>query len=116
MPAVLLGQNDVTENPRPPMPEDSVDLPTHKTAYLVLITHDGHYVFEPDINKPVTIERQPTASEVKGSLASLQGEVNAQESAVTAAQLVMMNLQAQARMAFDSQQNSQVLSKIGMKG
>jgi len=116
MPAVLLGQDDITENPRPGIiPNPDADAPTHKTAFMVLVTHDGHYFFEPDINKPITIERLPTASEVKGTLASLLGEIQSQEAAVTTAQLVLGNLQMQARQAFDAQQNQQVLQKIGMK-
>ena len=116
MPAVLLEKHD-QELPDEELPVSPADLdrPTHVSAFMLLVDHDGNYVFEPDINKPITTVRPPTSSEVKGALATVLSDIQVQETAVLASQFVMGNLQMQARAAFDAQQNSQVLQKIGMK-
>lgn len=116
MPAVLLEKNDITENPKPKAEPNTAnpneleaETATHKTAFMILITHDGTTVFEPNINAPVTTERPPTAAEIKAALTGILGEITAQEIAMTVISLMEMR----ARQAFEQQQNQAVLQQMG---
>jgi|SRR6185437_9618517 len=119
MPAVLLGQNqgpvepEVTDNDN----ADATEAPefTHKAAYMILIDHDGNYVFEPDINKPITAERSPTPSEIKGSLAAILGDIRTQESAMLAANATIQGQMQMARQMQEQAANQQMLQQMGMQ-
>jgi hypothetical protein len=110
VPAALLGQKNadvaVTST------DESVEF---ITGYLVLVTDEGHYMFEPDINRPVTIKRQPTSSEVKGSLSAILMDIAAQETAVMSAQATVNAQMQMARQAYEQQQNAQLIQQLGNK-
>lgn len=117
MPAVLLGEKDITENPAPGTAEYTSETVepsthTHRTAFMVLVDKEGNYVFEPDINKPVIPERQPTGSEVKGALSAILMDIQTQETAVLSGQMTVNMMMQQAKAAQDQMQNQQVLAQM----
>jgi hypothetical protein len=107
MPAVILGEKDLTENVAPERAdENKTDGSTHTAAFMVLIDKDGNFVFEPDINKPVIPSRAIKPIEVKNALSSLLDEIRSQEIAITT-----INMQMQAARQMQEQQASHAILK-----
>lgn len=91
--------------------ERSVDpTPTNleaEFAFLVVKTAEGQFVVVPDINAPVTVERQASFPEIKGALSVVLNDVNNQETA----QLTVMFQQMRAQQLMDQHLNQQILNK-----
>ena len=115
MPAVLLGSNDIKENPKPPAPVEDDSVHTHTTAFIVLVNKDGTYSLETDINKPVIPERKPNGTEIKAALQTIMLDVQIQETAVLAAQATLSMQEQKVRAMMEAQQNAQMLQKLGQK-
>lgn len=107
MPAALLGQ------PRPPVPEKTEENLEYAAAFLILIGRDGTYEFEPDINRPITVDRQPTSSEVKGSMSAVLSDIHVQETALLTANTTVGAQMQMAMQMRDAQVNQGILQ--GMK-
>lgn len=106
MPAALLGQ------PKPPVPQSKEPEPEkldYAAAFLILIGKDGAYEFEPDINRPITVDRPPTSSEVKGSLAAVLSDIQVQETAILAANTTVGAQMQMAMQMRDAQINQGIL-------
>jgi len=119
MPAVLLGEKDVTENPKPGSVEyesTTVDPKshTHRSAFMILVDKDGNYILETNINVPVIPERSPTGSEIKGALSTILMDIQTQETAILSANAVVAGMEQRARQAFEQQQNQQILQQMRM--
>jgi hypothetical protein len=118
MPAVLLGQNS-TEEPKDGQvtyessTEEVPDDHTHTAAYMVLIDKEGNYVFEPDINKAIVVKRPPTQSEIKGSLATILGDIRTQETAILGANATIQGQMQMARQMQEQAATQQVLQQMG---
>lgn len=122
MPAVLLNANELieeshTEEPELKHPElaGEADESTHAAAFMVLITKDGHYVFEPDINAPVIPERNPTPSEIKGSLSTILMDIQSQETAIMTANATVQAQMQLTRQIQEHQQNAQMLQGLRLR-
>lgn len=115
MPAVLLGNNQTAETgSQVTLPENEENY-THQAAYLILIDFDGNYIFEPNINAPVIPERKPTASEIKGSLATVLADIQAQETAVLAANFTIGGMMQQAMAMREQSTNQELVQKLRLK-
>lgn len=113
MAGVLLNANGIIEESRTEEPP-KVDHSTHKAAFMVLISEDGTYTLEPDINKPVIPERKPNTPEMKGAMATLLMDMQTQETAILAANHTLSAQMQMARQMADakaSQDIAQLLSK-----
>lgn len=106
MPAALLGQK--TEQIQQNKPEEV----EYATAFMVLVTKDGNYVLEPNINKAIITERPPTPHEIKGSLATIMQEIASQETAIMSAEFTVNRQMQMARQAYEQQQNQQLLQQM----
>lgn len=108
MPTVpLLGQQ----------PQQQTNTPSEKpieytTAFMVLVSKDGTYELETDINRVITTDRIPTSHEIKGSMSTILSDMESQESAMLAAQMTVGNLMAQAQRMQEAQQNAQIMGKV----
>lgn len=120
MSAVLLGQN-TTEQQENQATYESRTEPvtgeyTHIAAFMILIDKDGNYVLEPDINKPVVPKRSPTASELKGALATVLGDIRTQETAILGANATIQGQMQMARQMQEQAQNQQILQQMKQPG
>ena len=125
MPAVLLGEKreELAETATAQVEYTSETEPveqqhpeyTHKAAFMILIDHDGNYIFENDINTPVIPERAPTGSEVKGALSTILMQIQAQETAIMSAQQTVNAQMQLARQMSEQAANQQILQQMGRK-
>jgi hypothetical protein len=116
MPAVLLGQNNLPEEP------DSEELETHEfpedthmAAFMILIDLNGNYIFEPDINAIVIPKRKPTPSEVKGAMSAILMDIQSQETAIMTAQATVQTQMQMARAMSEQQQNAQIAQQLNKR-
>lgn len=124
MAAVLLNANDLIESSKtePPVQKEveveaqanKPDDTTHASAFMVLVTKDGHYIFEPDINAIVIPERPPTPSEIKGALSTILLDITAQETAILSSQMTVQTQMNMARQMQEQAQNQQLMSQMGL--
>lgn len=98
MAPVLLGQNKAAE------PSET----THVAAFMVLIGKDGSCAVETDINKPVIPERKANISEMKSSLSAILDDIQVQETAMLAMQL----MEQRAQQAFEAHKNQQMAAGL----
>lgn len=104
MPPVLLGQKpEVTK-------EEKVE---YTTGFLILVAKDGSYELEANINRVITVDRQPTSHDIKGGLNVILSDIQANETAILATQMTIGNLMAQAQRAQEMQANAQVMQHLG---
>lgn len=113
MPAVLLNANNLIEESTTEGPElKDQDGSTHAAAFMILVTKDGHFVFEPDINSAVIPERKPTPSEIKGALSAILMDIQSQETAIMSAQMTIGSMMQQAHAAQEQQRNAQMMQGL----
>lgn len=115
-PAVLLNANELieeshTEEPELKHAEDS----THAAAFMILVTKDGHFIFEPDINAPVVPERNPTPSEIKGALSTILMDIQSQETAIMTANATVQAQMQLTRQIQEQAQNQQMLRGLNIR-
>lgn len=117
MPAVLLGTNSPESQEGQAAYESKTEEVatdyTHVAAFMILVDTEGNYVFEPDINKPIVIKRQPTPSEIKGALAAILGDIRTQETAMLAANATIQGQMQMAKQMQEQAANQQVLQQMG---
>lgn len=102
MPAQLLGQN---------ASEETSSVTEVLTAFLVIITKDGNFILEPNINKPVVPDRAPTTVEIEAALHTIISEVTSQKTAAH----IIYQMDLKARQAYEAQQNQALLAQLGKK-
>jgi hypothetical protein len=90
--------------------EEAGGLIKARYAYLVFCTEEGQIAVSPDINIPLTVEKQPTLQEIKGSASVVLADIAKEETAVLAAQHVLNGQQQMARQMMEQQMNQQALS------
>lgn len=112
MPAQLLGQKTPETETTQDAVADVSDL-EYAAAFMVLVTKDGNYVFEPNINKPIVTDRPASGGEIKGALSTILMDIQSQETGMFAAQFTVDRIEQKAKAAFDQQQNAAILSKMG---
>lgn len=88
---------------------------THAAAFMVLIDLDGNYIFEPNINAPVVTKRKPTASEIKGSLATILADIQSQDTAMLAANFTIGGMMQQAMAMREQSANQEIAQKLRLR-
>jgi hypothetical protein len=99
MPAALVGQSK---------PEAKEDLKV-KTAFMILITENGDFVLENNINAPVIPDRPATPLDIEQAVKAMADEFKSQR---IAAAVVNMQMQL-ARQAQEAANNQAVLQQMG---
>lgn len=107
MPAALLGQEKSEEAPA---------IKEYDSGFLVLTDDAGNFYLEMDINAPVTTKRQATGSEVKGALSTILMDMQTQETAILASDLMIAKQMNMARQAYEQQQSQAILQQVTRGG
>lgn len=101
MPAALLGQGN---------PADSQEDMKVKTAFMILITDEGNYVLETNINAPVIPAQAATPMDVEQAVKALADEF---KTGRIASAVVNMQMQL-ARQAQEAAQNQALMNQLKM--
>jgi hypothetical protein len=100
MPAALLGQNK---------PADQTEMKV-KTAFMILVTENGDYILETNINAPVVPEVPVTNVDVERAINALAEELKAQR----IAQAVVNRQMMMAMQAQEAAQNQAMMQQLKM--
>lgn len=107
MPAIELDKRQAAETP-----VEEPNLIEAETAFLVFRTKEGAYGVSGNINIPLTVEKEPTLTDIKAALYTTLSDLTREETAILAAQHVY-NMQMQlVRQSMNEQLNQQVLNKV----
>lgn len=102
MPAALLGQNK---------PNSSQDDMKVKTAFMILVTENGDFILETNINAPIIPDHAATPMDIEQAVKAMADEFKAQRVAAAVVNL-QMNLSRQAQ---EAAQNQAMMNQLKMK-
>lgn len=104
MPAVDLAQRAANQEP---------EMMKADIAFIVFRLKDGQYGLQPNINAPMTVEREPTKSEMRSLMKELITNLDAEQIAQQAALFAMQATMGTIAQAQDQMMTQQLSGQLG---